>query len=236
MVVARHDQHAAAGRGAVGVAVLQGVAGAVDAGALAVPHGEDAVDFGAGVGLDLLRAEDGGGGEVLVDGGEELDAGLGEAVLAAPELEVERAERRAAVAGDEAAGVEAGLAVAARLVEEDAGEGLGAGQEDPAGGQVVAVGEAIVAEVKLGHGHRGRSWRRGQSPPAGRRCKAALRQREARRAFAWRSFGKVWLRGQDLAFVELAGTCSADLNTESSNPAGEGARRGRETGTVASRR
>ena len=76
MVVARHHQHAAARGGAVGVAVLQRVAGAVDAGALAVPHGEDAIDLGAGVGLDLLRAEDGGGGEVLVDRGEELDAGL----------------------------------------------------------------------------------------------------------------------------------------------------------------
>ena len=153
MVVARHHQHAAMRRGAVGVAVLQGVAGAVDAGALAVPHGEDAIDLRAGVGLDLLRAEDGGGGEVLVDGGEELDAGLGEAVLAAPELEVEGAERRAAVAGDEAAGVAAGLAVAAGLVEEDAGQRLGAGEEDPSRGQVVAVGEAIVAEAKLGHGH-----------------------------------------------------------------------------------
>ena len=75
MVVAGDDEHAAMRRGAVGVAVLEGVARAVDAGALAVPHGEDALDLGAGVGLDLLRAEHGGGGEVLVDGGQELDAG-----------------------------------------------------------------------------------------------------------------------------------------------------------------
>ena len=153
MVVAGDDEDAAARGGAVGVAVLEGVAGAIDARALAVPHGEDAIDLGAGVGLDLLRAEDGGRGEVLVDGGEELDAEGGEAVRTAPELEVEGAEGRAAVAGDEAAGLEAGLAVAAGLVEEDAGERLGAGEEDTARGLVVAVGEAVVAEAKLGHGH-----------------------------------------------------------------------------------
>ena len=89
MVVAGHHEHPAVGRGAIGVAVLQRVAGAVDAGALAVPHGEDAVDLRPRVRLHLLGAEDGGGGEVLVDRGQELDAGLGEALLAAPELEVE---------------------------------------------------------------------------------------------------------------------------------------------------
>ena len=75
VVVAGDDEDAAVRRRAVGVAVLERVAGAVDAGALAVPHREDAVGGALGVGLDALRAEHRGRGELLVDRGQELDAG-----------------------------------------------------------------------------------------------------------------------------------------------------------------
>ena len=51
MVVARHHQHAAVRRRAVGVAVLERVARAVDARPLAVPQREDALD---GRGRDWL--------------------------------------------------------------------------------------------------------------------------------------------------------------------------------------
>ena len=54
MIVAGDHQHAAVRRTAVGVAVLQGIAGAIHAGPLAVPDAEDAIDGATGVGLDLL--------------------------------------------------------------------------------------------------------------------------------------------------------------------------------------
>jgi len=47
MVIGGQGQHAAVLRGAGGVAVLEHVAAAVDAGAFAVPHGEHAVVLGA---------------------------------------------------------------------------------------------------------------------------------------------------------------------------------------------
>ena len=47
--------------------MLERIAGAVDAGSLAVPDTEHAIDILAGVRLDLLRAEDGGCGELFVD-------------------------------------------------------------------------------------------------------------------------------------------------------------------------
>jgi hypothetical protein len=53
VVVAGDDEDAAVRRRAVGVAVLERVAGAVDAGALAVPHREDA--FGVRSGSDSTR-------------------------------------------------------------------------------------------------------------------------------------------------------------------------------------
>ena len=117
MVVAGDDQHAAMRRGAVGVAVLQRVAGAVDARALAVPEAEDAFDGPVRIALDLLRAQHRGRGQVLVDGRQELDPVLGEERRHPPGFEIDAAERRAAIAGDEAGRVEPGLPVAPRLVE-----------------------------------------------------------------------------------------------------------------------
>ena len=84
MVVARDDQHAAMRRGTVGVAVLQRVARPVDAGSLAVPETEHALDLAVGMGLDLLRAQHRGRREVLVDRRQEFDARLVQQLLAAP--------------------------------------------------------------------------------------------------------------------------------------------------------
>ena len=146
MVVAGDHQHAAMGRRAIGVAVLQRIARAVDAGALAVPEAEDALHLLVGIGLDLLRAQHGRCGEVLVDGGQELDPVRLDLLLHAPELEVDAAERRAAIAGDEARRVEAGCLIPLGLIEHDADDGLGAGQEDPAFLAAVPVGEPIGIE------------------------------------------------------------------------------------------
>ena len=103
MVVAGDDQHAAMRRGSVGVAVLQRIAGSVDAGALAVPEAEHAIDLARRIGFDLLRSQHRGRREVFVDGGQEFDAALRQEFFGAPEFQIDAAERRAAVAGNEPA-------------------------------------------------------------------------------------------------------------------------------------
>ena len=146
MVVAGDHQHAAMRRRAIGVAVLERIAGAVDAGTLAVPEPEHAIDLAVGLGLDLLRAEHGGCREVLVHGGQEFDAVLLQSLLDAPQFEIDAAERRAAIAGDEAGGVEPRGAVAPDLVERDADDRLRAGEEDAAVLALVTVGELVGVE------------------------------------------------------------------------------------------
>ena len=142
MVVAHQRQHAAMLRGAGEIGVAEHVAGAVDARPLAVPDAEHAVVPALAAQLRLLRAPQRGGGQVLVDPGLEQDVVLRERALGANELLVEPAERRAAVAGHIAGGVEAGAAVALLLHQAQAHQRLIAGDEDPAFGEVVFVVEA----------------------------------------------------------------------------------------------
>src|SRR5260221_11125269 len=130
VIVAGEEKDAAMRRRPGGIAVLEDVARAVDARPLAVPHGEDAVIFGAGEEPDLLRAPDRRRAEILVDAGLELDVALLEEALGAPERLVEAAERRAAIAGDEAGGIEAGRPVARPLHHRQAHQPLGPGQEE----------------------------------------------------------------------------------------------------------
>ena len=133
--------------------MLERIARPVDARTLAVPHGEHALHLGARFRFHLLRPEDRRGGQILVDRRQELDPVLGKALFRLPELEVERAQRRAAVARDEAPGLESRIAVPAGLVEKDARQGLRACQEDAAARLLVAVGQAIVGEIEARNGH-----------------------------------------------------------------------------------
>ncbi|KGW52136.1 hypothetical protein Y049_1810 [Burkholderia pseudomallei MSHR684] len=126
VVVAREHEHAAVRRGAGRVRVLEHVARAIDARALAVPHREHAVVFRAGIQVDLLGAPDGRRREVLVDAGLEHDPVRRQMPLRLPERQVEPAERRAAVAGNEAGGVEPRRAVAFLLEHRQAHERLDA--------------------------------------------------------------------------------------------------------------
>ena len=89
MVVAGEQPDAARLGTAGEVAVLEHVAAAVDPGALAVPHGIDAVVLGAREEADLLAAPHGGRRHVLVDAGLEMDVVLGEETLGLPEGLVE---------------------------------------------------------------------------------------------------------------------------------------------------
>ena len=158
MIVAGNDQHAAMRRGAVGVAVLQRIAGAVDAGALAVPEAEHAIDFARRVGFDLLRSQHGGGGKVLVDGGQEFDAPFAQEFFGAPEFQIDAAERRAAIAGDESGRVDAVGAIAVALVEQDAHQRLRARQQHTPAPARVSVHQGVIVEVsacRQGLGHVG---------------------------------------------------------------------------------
>src|SRR5207249_12082950 len=76
MVVAGQRNHAAVWRGAGRVGMLERVHRAVDAGALAVPDTEYAIDPGAGEHADLLAAPYGGRRQILVETGCELDVML----------------------------------------------------------------------------------------------------------------------------------------------------------------
>ena len=129
MVVAGERDHAAIRRGAGGVGVLERIHGAVDAGALAIPDTEHAIDLGAGEHADLLAAPHGGCRQILVETGCELDVMLLEEGFCAPQRVVVHAERRAAVARYEAGGVEPLRAVAFALQHGKSDQRLRTGKE-----------------------------------------------------------------------------------------------------------
>ena len=132
VVVAGEAQHAAVFGRARGIAVAEHVAAAVDAGALAVPDADHAIVPGAGREVELLRTPDRGGRKVFVHAGLEFDVVLFEMLAGGEQLLVVAAERRAAIAGNEARGVEALRAVAADLRHRQPDQRLNAGQEDVA--------------------------------------------------------------------------------------------------------
>ena len=146
VVVAHQRQHAAVFRGAGQIGMAENVAGAIDAGALAVPHGEDAVVFAFAAQLRLLRAPDRSGGEVFVDAALKADVALGQERCGALELTVETAERRTAITGDVARGIEAVAAVKLFLHQAEPHQGLEPGDEDVAVAEIVFVVELDVAQ------------------------------------------------------------------------------------------
>src|SRR5205814_64175 len=83
----------------------------IDAGSLAVPDAEHAIDLGAGKHSDLLAAPHRRCRQILVESRCEFDVVLLEEGFRAPQRVIVHAERRAAVTGDEARGVEALRAV-----------------------------------------------------------------------------------------------------------------------------
>ena len=126
VVVTGEHQHAAVTRGPGRIRVLEHVAGAVDPRALAVPHREHAIDVRARRQRDLLRAPHGGRGELFVEARLEHDPVLLQVLARLPQRLVHAAERRAAVAGNEAGGVQPGAPVALALKHRQAHQRLGA--------------------------------------------------------------------------------------------------------------
>ena len=141
MVVARHHQHAAGTRGAGVVGVLEDVDASVDARPLAVPQREDAVAARRRQQVQLLRAPDRGGAEVFVDRAFEPHVVCGQERPGLVQRGVESGQRRAAVAGDEAGGVQPRTAVTLALQHRQPRECLHAGHEDRANLHAPAVVE-----------------------------------------------------------------------------------------------
>ena len=146
VVVTSQQQHAAMGRNARGIAVLEDVAGAVDARALAVPHGEYAVVLGAGKQIGLLAAPDRRRRQFLVEARLEMDGVLLEEIARVPEALVQHAKRRAAVAGDKATGIQVLSLVALMLQHGQAGQRLGAGEVQMSGCEPVLVIQADLGQ------------------------------------------------------------------------------------------
>ena len=165
VVVAHQRQHAAVLRGAGEIGVAEGVARAVDARPLAVPDAEHAVVLALAAQLGLLRAPQRGRGEVLVDRGLEQHVAWGEMLRRALELVVEPAQRRAAIAGDVARGVQPGAAVALVLHHRQPHQRLIAGDEHAAFGQIVLVVERDVIERHSRPNSAGQSAPAGKAPP-----------------------------------------------------------------------
>ena len=139
MVVAGQRDHAAVRRGAGRVGMLERIQRTVDAGALAVPDAEHAIDLGAGKHADLLAAPHRGRRQILVEAGREFDVVLLEEAFGAPQRVIVHAERRAAIAGDEARGVEALRAVAFALQHRQPDQRLRTREEYPLRIQTVLV-------------------------------------------------------------------------------------------------
>src|SRR6202000_2287098 len=98
-------------------------------GALAVPDADHAIMVGAGRQIELLRTPDRGGREILVHAGLEFDVVLFEVLAGGEQLLVVATERGAAIAGNEAGGVEPGGAIAADLRHRQPHQRLDPGQE-----------------------------------------------------------------------------------------------------------
>ena len=133
MVVAGQHQGAAHRRSARPVAVLERIAAAVHARPLAVPQAEDTIHPRAGEAAghltDVLRAPQRRGRQVFVDARQEMDVVLLQLFGRGPQRHVQRAQRRAAVAGNEARGAQAGGAVAPALLAQQVNDGVGAGKQ-----------------------------------------------------------------------------------------------------------
>ena len=121
--------------------MAEGVARAIDARTFAVPEAEHAVETAFAAQLGLLRAPDCGGRQLLVEARLEMDVVGGEQGGDLVELQVEAAERRAAIAGNESAGVQAGAAVARLLRQQQAHNRLRAAEQHARLIEVEAIGE-----------------------------------------------------------------------------------------------
>jgi hypothetical protein len=162
VIVTGHHQHTAMLGRTVGVAVLERVACAIHARALAVPHRKHTFDGAFRVRLDPLRAEHGRAAEFLVDRRQEANVARFEQFLRLPQLLVDHAERRAAIAADEAGGVHAASLVQCALHQHETHQRLRTGQENAAAGGGEVIGQLVIGEG--GRAVNGQASGHGKSP------------------------------------------------------------------------
>jgi hypothetical protein len=130
MVVAGDGQDAAMLVRATHVGAVEGVAAAVHARPLAVPHAVNALDPRAGEGIQFLRAVQHRGGEVLVDPGLEPYVVRRHQFLLRPQFPVQGPQRRAAIAGHQRRGVQPGREIESPLFQQQPQQRLDAGEQD----------------------------------------------------------------------------------------------------------
>ena len=140
-VVTGNGQHPAVLVDPGRVGVTQGIAAAVDAGALAVPHADHTIDVGVLLEAELLAAPDRSCTEVLVDAADEADAVFHQDLGVGLVCLVHATHRAAPVAGDETGGVQAPGPVGPGLVEQHPHERLDARHGDHSLGGGHPVGQ-----------------------------------------------------------------------------------------------
>ena len=148
MVVTGQRNHAAVRRGAGRVRMLERIHGTIDAGPLAVPDAEHAIDLGAREHADLLAAPHRGRRQILVEARLEFDVVLLQEGFRAPQRVVVHSERRAAITGDEARGVETLRPVAFALQHGQPDQRLRTRKENSLRIQTVLV---VQSDVHQGH-------------------------------------------------------------------------------------
>ncbi len=148
VVIARKNQHTALGRDPRRVAVFEHITAAIHPRTFAVPQRKHAVVLTVGKEIDLLAAPDGRGRKFFVDTRLEMDGVLLQVVFGIPKAFVQIAQRRAAIAGNEARRVQALRFIALLLQHRQAGQCLSAGQVEIAGGKPVFI---IQTNISQGH-------------------------------------------------------------------------------------
>ena len=139
VVVAHRHQHAAVFGRAGEIGVAEHVTGAIDARPLAIPETEHPLVLAFAPKLRLLGAPECGRRQILVQAGMEPDLRVGEVLFRRVEHPIDSAQRRAAVAGDVAGGVEPRRRVAGALHQRRAHQRLGARQQHRRAVEVVTV-------------------------------------------------------------------------------------------------
>ena len=150
VIIAHKREHAAAFGGAGQIGVAEHITRAIDARALAVPHGEDAVVLALAAQLGLLCAPDRGGGKILVDAALKADVAFLQKRRGAEELAVEAAQRRAAITAHVAGGVETVAPVEFLLHQAQPHQRLETGDKNLAVAEIVFVVELDVAKRHRG--------------------------------------------------------------------------------------
>ena len=139
MVIAHRHDHPTMGRGSGHVDVAHRIAGAVHTRTLAVPQAKDAIEFALAAQMRALGAPMCSGGQILVQARLEQNVLIRQHLLGPCHLQIDGAERRAAIARNQPRSVQSGLGIAPLLHQHQAHKRLGAIQQDRRLGDVQPI-------------------------------------------------------------------------------------------------